>query len=81
MEDSFSRYFRVSGYPDIETTLVNISIPTFANPTTVQSVNNWILFQQCLDNFNFNLPWSSYKQLDSVPARAVSGWDWRRSTK
>ena len=62
LEDSFSRYFPVSGYPDIETTLVNISIPTFANPTTVQSVNNWILFQQCLDNFNFNLHWSSYKE-------------------
>ena len=40
---------------------MDISIPTFANPTTVQSVNNWIVFQQCLDNFNFNLHWSAYK--------------------
>ena len=40
----------------------NITIPTFTQPTPVLSVNDWIVFQQRVDNsLDFNLAWAAYK--------------------
>ena len=40
---------------------VNLTIPTFPQPTLVTTVNNWIVMQQRIDLTSFNLAWSVFK--------------------
>ena len=43
-------------------TTVNISIPIFTSPTSVISVNNWIVFQQNINSLvSFDRGWTDYK--------------------
>ncbi|ESO01674.1 hypothetical protein HELRODRAFT_81610 [Helobdella robusta] len=41
---------------------IQLSVPTFASPTTVSSVNGWIVIQQRIDgSTSFNETWNAYK--------------------
>ena len=41
---------------------VDVTIPTFPHPTTVNSVNNWIVLQHNIDLvISFHRPWSDYR--------------------